>query len=1068
MSTRAVDVLCLLSSAAVIGLFATTSALAQSEKTFNIPPKSLAAALNEFAAQSREPILATDDLVAGKTSPGASGVTDPSTALGKLLEGTGLTWRRSGRTFLIVKAPPAAAALPITRIATQQVAAPAPSTPAPLQVAQLDQPAALGEVVVTATRQSSTVNKVALSVTAVTQKGLDQQGVKTIQDFARATPSVVFTRSGSENNPNITIRGIGATLGAPTTGVYLDDTPVQKRGTNGAVTGNGSPTPEIFDLDRVEVLRGPQGTLFGSGSEGGTVRFITPAPSLTKYSTYMRAEASTTQDGSPSYEAGAALGGPLVQDKLGFRASIWSRHVGGYLDHVNIYDGTSIGKDTNAGRIFVGRLAVTWEPIPDLKITPAFYYGMDHADDTDTFYENIPKFSTNGGTFTNKVRIGPPASGQAPDNNGFYYQFPTATIPSYSFGPYNFFGPYKTGVGLYYNNNCGACTAYAPFGPSQVQIGATTVNGVTYPARTINIPGQQPGPNKADLAEDPRTNSLQIPSLDIEYHFPVGITVKSITSYAMDDSSGDVGGQFGARASFAPTSTTSAASIGGQFVIPGTTTNVPGGTGGTGGGNAFIIMPGTPYQFSDFNYYNKANRFVQELRFSSDTAGKRFTWVAGAYFMTSRQDQQLFQPATEAITSYQLRGIDEAFTLNSLNTNLTNTIPIAFNCNSTPNAGTAAPTAVYNCVEPTQPTYTGNSVIIRRVRIDEREIAGFGEGNYTVIDNVKLTLGLRVAEIYNAYIQSLQGSVYGDPFPDQGFTATPAHPFAVPGDVMSTITSGSQTEHPVTPHAAISWQATPDYLLYFSAAEGYRAGGVNAPASLGNCAAQLAALGTTQTPLAYNSDKVWSYEFGAKLRLFDGHAQINSSAFYIDWQNPQLTISLTCGSSYVTNAGAAASKGFDVQSQFRWGGLTVSPSISYTDAEYTQDVPVPGAATFIVKKGMFLPTPKWQAAIVAQYDFRILDKYSAYLRGDFEYQSDYVRTNVGQAGYDPITAIGSQTHIANARLGMSRDGYEANIFVNNLADSQELLNVGHGAGSALITATTFRPREVGVQLIYRY
>jgi outer membrane receptor protein involved in Fe transport len=1068
MSKRAVDTSRLLSGVAAVSLIVASAAHAQSPaaRTFHIPPKPLAAALKDFAAQSEEPILATGELIDGKLSPGASGVADPSAALSRLLEGTGLTYRRSGRTFLIVRAPQAG--LPVTHIAMQNAAPAAPAEPAPPPApVALNEPAQLGEVVVTATRQSSTVNKVAVSVTAVTQKGLDQQGVKTIQDFARATPSVVFTRTGTEGNPNITIRGIGATLGAPTTGVYLDDTPVQKRGTNGAVTGNGSPTPEIFDLDRIEVLRGPQGTLFGSGSEGGTVRFITPQPSLTKYSAYIRTEVSNTENGSPSYEGGAAVGGPIVQDKLGFRASLWSRHVGGYLDHVNIYDGSTIAKDTNAGRIFVGRVAVTWEPIPDLKITPAYYYGSDHVDDGDTFWMNIPQFRTNGGTFTNKVRIGPPASGQAPDNNGFWYQFPSATIPSYSFGPYNFFGPYKTGVGLYYNNNCGACTAYTPFGPSQLQIGSITVNGVTYPAHTVAIPGQQPGPNRADVSEAPRTNTLEIPSLDVEYRMPFGVTVKSITSYARDDSSGDVGGQFGARASFAPTSTTSAASIGGQFVTPGTTANVVGGLGNGVNGNAFIIMPATPYQFSDFNYYNRASRFVQEVRFSSETTG-RFTWVAGAYYMTSRQDQQLYQPATEAITSYQLRGIDEAFTLNSLNTNLVDTIPISFTCNATPNPGTKAPNAVYNCVEPTAPTYNGNSVIIRRVRINEREIAGFGEGNLQLIDNLKLTVGLRVADMYNDYTQLLQGSVYGDPFPDQGFTATPSHPFAVPGDVMSTTTTGSQDEHPVTPHVALSWQATPDYLVYVSAAEGYRAGGVNAPASLGNCAAQLAQLGTTQTPLSYNSDKVWSYEVGAKLRLFDGHAQVNSSAFYIDWQNPQLSIRLTCGSSYVTNAGAAASKGFDVQSQFRWGGLTVSPSVSYTDAEYTKDVPVPGSSAFIVKKGMFLPTPKWQAAVIAQYDFRVLDKYDAFLRGDYEYQSDYILTNVGQAGYDPITAVGPQTHMANARLGVTRDGYEVSLFVNNLFNSQELLNVGHGAGSALVTANTFRPREEGIQFIYRY
>ncbi len=921
----------------------------------------------------------------------------------------------------------------------------------------------IGEVVVTATRQTSTVNKVALSITAVTQKQLDQQGVKNVQDFARATPSVVFTRASSEGNPNITIRGISSTLGAPTTGVYLDDTPVQKRGTNGAVTGNGSPTPVIFDLDRIEVLRGPQGTLFGSGSEGGTVRFITPQPSLTGYHAYVRTEASATNGGSPSYEFGAAVGGPIVEDKLGFRVSAWDRHIGGYLDHVNIYDGTTLQNDTNSGHQFVARAALTWQITPDLKITPTFYTSVDHVDDQETFWQNIPQFSTNGGTFTNKVRIGPPATGLAPNNNGFFYQFPSATIPGYTFGPYNFFGVGKTGVGLYTNNNCGACNNYTPFGPSTVTIGAQTVNGITYPAHTVTIPGQQAGPNNGVVQKSPRTNTLTIPSLDIEYNWR-GITAKSITSFSADNSSGDNQGQIGARTSFAPTSTTSATSVGGQFVN-GAGANIAGGTG-----SAFIIMPATPYQYSDFAYYNKKAAWTQEFRLSSDPTNRPITWVAGFFYSTNVQKQRLVQPASEALTSYDLRGIDEAFTLNSLNVN-PNTgqnIPINYSCNTTPNAGTTAPNATYNCVENSRPAYTGNSVILRQVRIAEKEMAGFGEANYYFTENLKLTAGVRVAQISNTYSQFLQGSVYGDPFASDGFTATTAHPFAVPGDLQYTLITGGQTENPVTPHVGLSWQVTPADLLYVSAAEGYRAGGINAPASLGNCSAQLAALGTTQTPLSYLSDKVWSYEGGAKVRLFDGHAQINSSVFYIDWKTPQLTIALSCGSSYVTNAGGAASKGFDVQSQFRLGGLSILPSFAYTDAQYTQDVPIPGATTFLVKKGMLLPAPKWQAAFIAQYDFRVWNDHAAYIRGDYEYQSEYTRTNVGQAGYDPLTAVGSQTHILNARAGMTLKGVDVALFVNNAANSQDLLTVGHTAASALVTGSTFRPREVGIQFAYRY
>jgi outer membrane cobalamin receptor len=88
------------------------------------------------------------------------------------------------------------------------------------------------EVVVTATRQTSTVNKVALSVSAVTQKNLDQQGIRSVQDLASQVPGFTFKTSGNDQNPNLTLRGIGGNAiqgtsgGAPTTGLYLDDVAV--------------------------------------------------------------------------------------------------------------------------------------------------------------------------------------------------------------------------------------------------------------------------------------------------------------------------------------------------------------------------------------------------------------------------------------------------------------------------------------------------------------------------------------------------------------------------------------------------------------------------------------------------------------------------------------------------------------------------------------------------------------------------------------------------------------------------------------------------------------------------
>src|SRR6202522_1572590 len=169
----------------------------------------------------------------------------------------------------------------------------------------------LQEITVTATRHEESLSKVPISVTALTQDAMDTRGIKDIIDMARFTPGVNVDNSGTNN---IAIRGIASSGGAGTTGIYLDDTPIQIR----ALAFNPDDAlPKSFDLDRIEVLRGPQGTLFGAGSEGGTVRYITTQPSLTQSSLYSREEGSDTQGGAPSYELGVAGGTPIIDGILG-------------------------------------------------------------------------------------------------------------------------------------------------------------------------------------------------------------------------------------------------------------------------------------------------------------------------------------------------------------------------------------------------------------------------------------------------------------------------------------------------------------------------------------------------------------------------------------------------------------------------------------------------------------------------------------------------------------------------------------------------------------------------------
>jgi len=183
----------------------------------------------------------------------------------------------------------------------------------------------LGEIVVTAQRRAERLQDVPMSIQAFSQESLDQLGVRSVDDLTRVSPGVTFIRNGMSSSGNyndedsdISIRGIDSTAGTATTGIYVDDTPIQTRHLN---FGTVNPYPALFDLDRVEVLKGPQGTLFGAGSEGGTIRFITPEPSLTTYSGYARAEFGQIDNGGNSYTAGAAVGGPIIDGVLGFRVS---------------------------------------------------------------------------------------------------------------------------------------------------------------------------------------------------------------------------------------------------------------------------------------------------------------------------------------------------------------------------------------------------------------------------------------------------------------------------------------------------------------------------------------------------------------------------------------------------------------------------------------------------------------------------------------------------------------------------------------------------------------------------
>ncbi len=219
----------------------------------------------------------------------------------------------------------------------------------------------LEEIVVTATRRSERLQDVPLSITAFSEDDLRQKGVVGLEGIARETPGVVLN-DASDNNFRLTARGIstngwGAGLQTTTT-VYLDELPISTIGNT--VTLN----PNLYDVERVEFLRGPQGTLFGSGSLSGALRILTHSPDLTHYDATALVDIGDTPDGGAvrqRYDAMVNI--PLVTDKLGLRIVGFYRNEDGYLDNV----GTGV-KNSNSLTDGGGRAILLWQPTDRLSL----------------------------------------------------------------------------------------------------------------------------------------------------------------------------------------------------------------------------------------------------------------------------------------------------------------------------------------------------------------------------------------------------------------------------------------------------------------------------------------------------------------------------------------------------------------------------------------------------------------------------------------------------------------------------------------------------------------------------
>jgi iron complex outermembrane receptor protein len=255
---------------------------------------------------------------------------------------------------------------------------------------------ALQEIVVTAEKRQSTVQQTPLSITAISGDELQEHGVVTMEQIVQTTPGLSM-RSSGPGETELEMRGLSSSGGAaPTVGFYLDETPLTSPAA--ALVGKVVVDPDLFDLSRVEVLRGPQGTLYGAGSMGGTVKLVTNAPELNRFYGTADTSLSSTSGGGLNPGANAMLNLPLIDDKLALRVIGTEKYTSGWIDRVVVNpfpigpgppDTAPCGgwyvcergnvaaapvsqviKNTNWNRLISGRVSLLFKPIEGITIVP--------------------------------------------------------------------------------------------------------------------------------------------------------------------------------------------------------------------------------------------------------------------------------------------------------------------------------------------------------------------------------------------------------------------------------------------------------------------------------------------------------------------------------------------------------------------------------------------------------------------------------------------------------------------------------------------------------------------------
>ncbi len=877
----------------------------------------------------------------------------------------------------------------------------------------------LEEIVVTARRREERLQDTPISITAFTGASLDQRQINRLSEIGPSTPNLMFdtgaTFSGANSSASVFIRGIGQvdfTLTTePGVGIYLDGVYISQ--TIGSVL-------DAVDIERIEVLRGPQGTLFGRNTIGGAINVTSVKPS-----DELQGDVKFTVGEDNRFDVRAGLNFPIT-DNLAARLSAATFNRDGYVDAPNTPSGDELG-DINQD---VARFALGWEPSEKFRLD----FNVDWSRQRESGVPNLLVGAFDG------LWLGLNIAEQDPTSPLFIPLPGPVTAPPQFLDLHNVVATIPLG-----EQGC-----LPPFANPPPFCSPTVVPNPVFGQPTVCSGSPSPlfnpfftcPPGQRDIVNienDPWVNSSSLNlasesdvwgvNLTLAYEFN-GATIKSITSYREMEA---------------------------FTVFDVDAKGIPGGG----------IVIGE--LVNDFD----TEQFTQEFQLSGVAINDRLDWLVGFYYFTEEGlnlDDVEFTPArflsgaqvdnesTAAFGQLTFDMTDKlSLTVGVRYTDETKQFIVPETCFAPPK-GPA--TTVYD------PT-TGMDVTITCARLQSVIDPKFLNGTDSTDPSsgflpwINLIVGGDPTRDCCLPISNAAGIPVGGFIPGLDVSPTTGLPQApVNGNGFPLVPAGTaeRSFDDWTPHVNLAYKWTGELLTYLSYSEGFKSGGF----------VQRVFPPKVEVP-SFEPESAKVYELGFKWLAADERLRFNGAVFFTDYED--LQIEVNDGIAPVTrNAAEAEITGFELE-------LTAAPSanwliqvgVGYLDAEYTRLDPSQNFTTDlreITLASKLVNAPEWTTNVGIQYTANLGGGGQLIPRVDWAYTSEVFKDALNypelrQDGYSLVDAY--LTYVT------SQGNWEAALFATNLTDEKYITSgFANGLTQGRISANVARPRQWGLSLAYRF